>query len=63
MQSALSSSSVIACPAYVEAIHRLDYPGRPPLVLPVHRGRIKAGIILDALKKAGISPQEFQERL
>jgi len=31
------------------------------LVLPFHRGSIRAGIIFDALKKAGISADEFEE--
>jgi len=39
----------------------LKHPTRRLLVLPFHRGRVKAGIILDALKKAGISVEEFKE--
>ena len=39
----------------------LKHPHRALLVLPFHRGTIKAGIILDALKKAGISAEEFEE--
>ena len=39
----------------------LKHPHKPLLVLPFHRGTVKAGIILDALKKAGISAEEFQE--
>jgi predicted RNA binding protein YcfA (HicA-like mRNA interferase family) len=30
------------------------------LVLPFHRGTVKAGILLDALKKARISVEDFE---
>jgi predicted RNA binding protein YcfA (HicA-like mRNA interferase family) len=43
--------------------HVLTHPERGVLVLPFHRGTVKTGILLDALKKAGISVQEFQELL
>ena len=43
--------------------HRLRHPTKGQLVLPVHRGRIKTGIIMDAIKKAGITPEEFEELL
>ena len=43
--------------------HVLAHPERGVLVLPFHRGTVKTGILLDALKKAGISVQEFQELL
>jgi predicted RNA binding protein YcfA (HicA-like mRNA interferase family) len=43
--------------------HVLTHPERGILVLPFHRGTVKVGILLDALKKAGISVQEFQELL
>jgi hypothetical protein len=33
------------------------------LVLPFHRGTLKQGIVLDALKKAGLSAEEFEEVL
>lgn len=33
------------------------------LVLPVHSGRIKTGIIVDALKKAGITVEDFEGQL
>ena len=33
------------------------------LVLPFHRGTVKVGILLDALKKARISVEAFQELL
>ena len=39
----------------------LKHPARGLLVLPFHRGTVKAGIILDALKKAGVSAEEFEE--
>ena len=39
----------------------LKHPSKGLLVLPFHRGAIKAGIILDALKKAGIPAEEFEE--
>jgi len=39
----------------------LNHPDKGLLVLPFHRGTVKAGIILDALKKARISVDEFEE--
>ncbi len=33
------------------------------LVLPIHRGAIKTGIIMDALKKAKITVEEFEQHL
>jgi predicted RNA binding protein YcfA (HicA-like mRNA interferase family) len=61
----------------VRAFERLDYqmvrvrgshyvlrhPERGILVLPFHRGTVKVGILLDALKKARISVEAFQELL
>jgi hypothetical protein len=41
----------------------LKHPDRGLLVLPFHRGAVKAGIILDALKKAGISTEEFERAI
>jgi predicted RNA binding protein YcfA (HicA-like mRNA interferase family) len=41
----------------------LRHPDKGMLVLPFHRGTVKAGIILDALKKAGLSAEEFEEVL
>jgi len=32
-------------------------------VIPVHSGAVKVGIIMDALKKAGISVEEFEQLL
>jgi predicted RNA binding protein YcfA (HicA-like mRNA interferase family) len=43
--------------------HVLNRPEGPLLSLPVHKDRIKAGIIYDALKKAGISVDEFEAQL
>ena len=33
------------------------------IVLPVHRGTLKVGILLDAIKRAGVSFEEFEEHL
>ena len=41
----------------------MKHPEKGMLVLPFHRGTVKAGIILDALKKAGLSVEEFEELL
>jgi len=41
----------------------LEHPSRGLLVLPFHRGTVKTGIILDALEKAGITPEEFEALL
>ncbi len=41
----------------------LKHPDRRLLILPFHRGTVKAGIILDVLKKAGISVEEFEEAI
>jgi len=41
----------------------LKHPEKGLLVLPFHRGAVKTGIILDALKKAGVSAEEFEEVL
>jgi len=32
-------------------------------VIPVHKGAVKVGIIMDALKKANISVEEFERFL
>jgi predicted RNA binding protein YcfA (HicA-like mRNA interferase family) len=41
----------------------LKHPEHGLLVLPFHKGTIKIGILLDALKKANISVEEFQKLL
>ena len=41
----------------------LRHPDHGMIVLPVHRDAIKAGIIMDALKKARISIEEFEALL
>ena len=33
------------------------------IVLPMHRGTLKTGILLDAIERAGISVEEFQKLL
>ena len=43
--------------------HVLKHPNRSMIVLPMHRGAIKAGILLDAIERAGASLQEFEELL
>jgi len=43
--------------------YMLRHPSRGLLVLPSHRGVIKTGIIMDALKKARITVEEFEEQL
>ena len=61
----------------IRAFHRLGYetvrvrgshhvlmrPDGSMLVLPMHRGTLKAGILLDAIERAGISVEEFEELL
>ncbi len=41
----------------------LRHPDRGHLVLPFHHGAIKTGIIMDALKKARISIEQFEDYL
>ena len=67
----------VRAPQAIKAFERLDYvvvrtrgshymlrhPSRGLLVLPSHRGVIKTGIIMDALKKARITVEEFEEQL
>lgn len=43
--------------------HILRHPEKGLLILPFHRGTIKTGIILDALKKARIGIEEFEKYL
>ena len=33
------------------------------IVIPFHRGAVKVGILLDAIDKAGISVEQFEEFL
>ena len=33
------------------------------IVLPMHRGTVKVGILLDANERAGVSPEEFEALL
>ena len=41
----------------------MKHPETGILVLPFHGGAVKAGILLDAIKKANISAEEFEELL
>jgi predicted RNA binding protein YcfA (HicA-like mRNA interferase family) len=41
----------------------LRHPDLGIIVLPVHRDTVKAGIIMDALKKGRISLEEFEAAL
>ena len=43
--------------------HILKHPNGGIIVLPVHRGTLKVGILLDAIERAGVSPEEFEELL
>jgi predicted RNA binding protein YcfA (HicA-like mRNA interferase family) len=43
--------------------HVLKHPSKDQIVLPVHRGTIKVGILVDAVKKAGITIEEFERLL
>jgi len=43
--------------------HILRHANGSVLVLPVHRGTVKVGILLDAIERAGISVDEFEELL
>ena len=45
------------------AHHVLVHPQKGILVLPGHTGAVKVGILMDALRKAGISVEQFQEQL
>ncbi|MBI4234546.1 MAG: type II toxin-antitoxin system HicA family toxin [Chloroflexi bacterium] len=38
----------------------LRHPDKGLLVIPFHRGTVKVGVLLDALKKMGITPEEFE---
>ncbi len=41
----------------------LRHPERGLLVLPFHRGTVKVGILFDALDRAGITVEEFEQLL
>ena len=41
----------------------MRHPENGILVLPFHGGTVKAGILFDAIKKANISIEEFEELL
>lgn len=43
--------------------HILRHANGSVLVVPVHRGTVKVGILLDAIERAGISVDEFEELL
>ena len=43
--------------------HRLRHPDKGQIVIPVHRGAVKVGIIMDALKRAQITVEEFERHL
>ena len=43
--------------------HILKHTNRSMIVLPMHRGTLKTGILLDAIERAGISVEEFEKLL
>ena len=43
--------------------HVLKHADGRMIVLPMHRGTLKVGILLDAIERAGVSPEEFEELL
>jgi predicted RNA binding protein YcfA (HicA-like mRNA interferase family) len=43
--------------------HRLKHPEKGQVIIPVHGGNVKVGIIMDAIKKAGITIEEFEREL
>lgn len=43
--------------------HMLRHPNGSMIVLPVHGGTLKVGILLDAIERAGLAPEEFEELL
>ena len=43
--------------------HILKHPNGRMLVLPMHRGALKIGILQDAIERAGVSWDEFEEVL
>ena len=67
----------VRAPRAIRAFHRLGYEtvrvrgshhilkhkNGSMLVLPMHRGTLKSGILLDAIERAGISVEEFKQLL
>ena len=43
--------------------HILKHPNRGMIVIPFHGGTVKVGLLLDAVERAGISVEEFEELL
>ena len=43
--------------------HILKHPNGRMIVLPMHSGTVKVGILLDAIERAGVSTEEFDELL
>ena len=43
--------------------HILRHPAGRIIVLPVHGGALKVGLLLDAIERAGLTPEEFEELL
>ena len=43
--------------------HILKHPNGGMIVLPIHGGTLKVGILLDAIERAGLTPEEFEELL
>ena len=43
--------------------HILKHPNGRMIVIPMHGGTVKVGILLDAIERAGISTEEFEELL
>ena len=43
--------------------HILKHPNGRMIFLPMHRGTVKVGILLDAIERTGISTEEFEELL
>ena len=41
----------------------MKHPDRGTLVLPFHGGTVKAGILFDAIEKANITVEEFEDLL
>ena len=43
--------------------HILKHPNGSMIVLPMHGGALKVGILLDAIERAGLTLEEFEELL